>query len=151
MKTEEIREGILKGDAEAIREFDSIVNGLNFTGTQQYYRWSKLFPWFLLTDGTAFVYTVTQCGWFFDHIIDFLVNDRENEDYFVFSITRLENNDWLFKVEDGNYNIFHSATVSGEFPLKEFEVWQGTTCFPKRDKPWEMGPLYNVVYLRSEH
>jgi hypothetical protein len=39
----------------------------NFTGTEQWYRWSILFPWALMTDGTMYLYQ-NGAGWLIDAI-----------------------------------------------------------------------------------
>jgi hypothetical protein len=59
-----------------------ISNNLSqFSGTEAYYRYSPLFPFMLLTDGTKYLSDACQCYWLLDIIasmqLDPLIKDHQ--------------------------------------------------------------------------
>ncbi|KUJ56422.1 DUF6876 family protein [Chryseobacterium aquaticum] len=105
-----------------------------FTGTENYY--SYIFG-ILLTDGVKNVADEEKCFWFLDSIASYQTSQRfQNEDFQVWTIKRIKNEQFNLSASDGNENQLMSATIPfSDFFFEEFTIWKEG----------------NVLLLPSEH
>lgn len=92
-----------------------------FTGTEHYYRISKLH---LLTDGTKFLADEAKCYWLMDAIASYLPKNF-NDDFAVANLVVNDNKAEL-TLDDGNGNIFARQFIEyTDFPLPEVKIYCG--------------------------
>ena len=53
----------------------------SFIGTEKYYKYSPLFPNFLLTDGTRYVVKQCEAGWLIDEIAAYQIDPKIKKSY----------------------------------------------------------------------
>lgn len=94
----------------------------NFYGTENYHRWSVLFPKFVLTDGAKFI--ADECGayWLMDAIASYLPKYRD--DGFATACLKKSASGFLLRIEDGNDNAFATQAIEySDFPLDEITLY----------------------------
>lgn len=120
-----------------------------FTGTTQYYRYSKLFPFLLLTDGTKFLAERGECYWLFDKIatLQIVPAIKEHPKLRQIQFWKLvvhENRSATLTCEwDKNQTVYQEGLYSTDFPLSEVRVWIQPTEFT--------GTRSLVAFLPSEY
>ena len=112
---------------QAVNEI--ISNLAKFTGTEQYYRYSPLFPFMLLTDGTKYLADSCQCYWLFDLIasmqLEQLIRDHKQLQLLQF---------WRLNVKadrsasvicewDSEQTVYTQNIEYTDFPLTEARIW----------------------------
>ncbi len=99
----------------------------NFTGTEQWHRWSTLFRNCLLTDGANYLAKKAGAFWFMD-IIGSILSKIKPHGFAVCEITKTETGNALFTADDGNGNVFYRQWIKGTdapFNFRVFAVWDG--------------------------
>lgn len=118
-----------------------------FTGTEQYHKWSILFPNHRLTDGAKYV--AEKCGayWIFDLIASHHNKAMKHEvlrDMQVWKLT-VNGNKATIVCEDGNNNkILQQKIPYTDFPLPEITLWVQPT-------QGEDGKMKWIIFLPSEY
>ena len=102
---------------------DEILNTIpNFIGTENYFKWSMLFPQFVLTDGVKFI--ADECGayWLMDAIAS---HKRKYEgEGFAVATLRRNANGFTLRIEDGDDNALERQTIEySDFPLDEITLY----------------------------
>jgi len=76
-----------------------------FSGTENYYAWSILFPRFKLTDGTKYLSEKAQAYWLMDVIGSYQCNQKfRNEGFQVWKLKKTKDDEAIVVAEDGNGN-----------------------------------------------
>lgn len=94
----------------------------NFYGTEHYYKWSPLFPDFVLTDGAKYI--ADSCGayWLMDAIASHRARYK-HEEFVVISFAKY-GSAWKLQFEDGNDHIIARQTIQfSDFPLDEIKLY----------------------------
>lgn len=94
----------------------------NFYGTENYHRWSAMFPNFVLTDGAKYI--ADSCGayWLMDAIASHRASYR-HEDLVVARLIKFDHG-WKLRLEDGNDNIQVTQNIKfSDFPLDEIKLY----------------------------
>lgn len=98
-----------------------------FTGTEEYHRFSPLWPNVLLTDGAKYLAEKAQAYWFMDVIGSVIKCTKGIEQYWMlncFLKVNLENNTAVVTVTDGNKKELYKQNISyTDFPLAEVNVY----------------------------
>lgn len=107
-----------------------ISNNLRqFTGTSAYYRYSPLFPFMLLTDGTKYLSDECQCYWFLDIIasmqLDPLIRDHQELQTMQFwNLTVNADRSATVTCEWDRHQTVYTQTIGyTDFPLNEVRIW----------------------------
>ncbi len=96
-------------------------NLANFTGTEQYHRWSPLFKNVVLTDGTMYL-AEQGIFWLMDVIGSLLPLPIIKKEPFLTAVYNKENQ--LFTLDDGNGNVLYSQDIpSPTFPLDSIRLF----------------------------
>lgn len=117
-----------------------LISGLDqFTGTEEYHRWSSVFPNFVLTDGAKFLAKEAECYWLMDMIASYR-QIYADEGFASATLSWVEDGTWVFTLDDGNGNILVTQKFEfSDFPLPAI----GLFVAPQGDL-W-------VIMLRSEY
>ncbi len=117
-----------------------------FSGTENYYRWSILFPRMVLTDGTKYLADVGQCYWLMDAIASHqrkclrFPELRENQ-FWTLKVNLKEREAVLTCQIDSNMKpTIRQRIPFTDFPLEEMKLW----VEPLGDDKY-------VILLPSEH
>lgn len=119
-----------------------------FYGTEKYYRWSKLYPKFFLTDGAWWLANNAECFWLMDLIGSWQYNKKVHREYFqVWKLMYFKGSDpeyppltignvleikhsqpvppfWMAVCEDGNGRIIAEQKIEySDFPLYDFKLY----------------------------
>jgi hypothetical protein len=93
-----------------------------FTGTERWYRWSSLFPRFLLTDGAKYLADRAGAYWLMD-IIGSYQHELDKEG---FQVWRLEKTgtEAVVVCDDGNGNVLAKQEIPyTNFPMNKVELY----------------------------
>lgn len=120
-----------------------------FFGTSQYYRYSPLFPNFLLTDGTLYVAEACEAFWLVDliasHQINPVISKHPELQALQFWYLTVKDNKALLTCEwDKNEVVYTENIEPTNFPLSFIKIWVA-----KRQV--EKGKYTFIAYLPSEH
>ena len=110
----------------------------NFYGTEHYYKWSPLFPNFVLTDGAKYI--AESCGAYW--LMDAIASHRTSYVYESFLAVTLKKvrSAWVLYITDGNENTLTRQVIEfSDFPLDEIKLF-----VVKQDDLW-------VIMLPSEY
>lgn len=125
------------------RNFNDEV-GCQFTGTCEYFRWSYLFPWAYLTDGTKHIAQTLECFWFFDVIASYQMHPDVHKEPLQFWSIEVKDNRAIIRVErDTDQPMLHQVIEYCSFPDGILRVWGSRSIFD--------GKTIFVLYLPSEH
>jgi hypothetical protein len=109
---------------------NEILNNLaQFTGTEKYYRYSPLFPFMLLTDGTRYLAESCDCYWLIDLIasmqLDRLIKEHEQLQSLQFwKLTVNDDRSATVICEWDSEQIVYSQKIDyTDFPLNEARIW----------------------------
>lgn len=118
--------------------------GHTFTGTSQYHRWSYLFPWAYLTDGTKHVADTFDAYWFMDLIASYQTHPDVQKEHLQFWNLTVKDNRAIAKVDrDIDEPILHQKIEYTDFPDGTLNVWVAHTKLN--------GTFAIAMYLPSEH
>ena len=111
-----------------------------FTGTEDYTRWSALFRNFVLTDGALYLAENAGAFWLMDAIASHL-GSYKNEGFVVAHLCMIgSTGKWSLLLEDGNDNTLAEQTIEfSDFPLEEITLY-----VIQQDDLW-------VILLTSEY
>lgn len=123
-----------------------------FIGTTQYYCYSRLFSYLLLTDGTKFLIEKTRCYWLFNTIAALQLHPLIKEHFKLQQIQF-----WTFTVADNRsatlicewdkgMTVYEERIERINFYLESISIWVQPTRFP--DNP---DNCYYIAYLPSEY
>ncbi len=106
-----------------------------FTGTSGYFRYSLLFPYFLLTDGTKYLAESAECYWLMDfiasHQVNPLIRENENLKRIQFWQIRVDNNRAKIWVEeDKDEPVFSELIDYTDFPLERLTLYVQPVYLP---------------------
>ena len=91
--------------------------GREFRCTTQYYQWSSLFPFMLLTDGAYHVAEAFDAHWFIDLIGSYQDEPKVKQEYFQFWTLEACNGKGFAKLEhDTNHEILRQRLDYTTFP-----------------------------------
>ena len=99
-----------------------------FFGTEEYHRFSILFPKTVLTDGAKWLADNGECYWLMD-IIGSIEEIIANEPFTVVELTiqnkaQVSNPKALVKVDDGNGNVLYTQLIEyTDFPLNHVKLY----------------------------
>ncbi|NJK95892.1 MAG: hypothetical protein HC905_14155 [Bacteroidales bacterium] len=96
-----------------------------FTGTESYYRYSKLFYNYLLTDGVLHAAENYGLYWFMDVICSYQGEEKmKAEEFQVWKLKRIEDDRFKVTADDGNGNILQFQDIEfSDFTEDEFTVY----------------------------
>lgn len=97
-------------------------NLAQFIGTENYYRWSVLFPNFILTDGAKYLAEEAGAYW----LMDLIASHRGAFHRDTFAVVKLKKRekDWLVVIEDGNDNEYARQVIEySDFPLDDLTLY----------------------------
>lgn len=101
----------------------------NFTGSEQWHRWSVLFRNCLLTDGAKYLCEKAGAYWFADIIASILPQIKKAGDFATCKITKNKTGSGaVFTADDGNGNVFYSQKIDltdAPFNFRVFASWDG--------------------------
>lgn len=93
-----------------------------FTGTEQYYKWSVLFPNFVLTDGAKYVAETCGAYWLMDAIASY--KQRYDKEGFAVAHLKKAKKGWVLTIDDGNDNVLATQKIEfSDFPLDEIKLY----------------------------
>jgi hypothetical protein len=113
----------------------------NFTGTENYHRYSGLFKTLILTDGAKYLAEKAGAFWFMD-IIGLILPEIHAEGFAICKIKKTGDSA-LFTADDGNGNIIYRRNISFTDAPFDFKVFVQPTVVG--------GAPYTVVMLPSEY
>lgn len=123
-----------------------------FIGTTQYYRYSPLFPYLLLTDGTKFLVEKSRSYWLFNTIAALQLHPPIREhfksqqiQFWTFTVTDNRSATLICEWDKG-MTVYEEKMEPINFYLESISIWVQPTRFP--DKPEN---CYYVAYLPSEY
>lgn len=121
-----------------------------FSGTSQYYRYSPLFPWLVLTDGTRYLVEHGECYWLIDQIASLqfyptIKNHRELKALQLWRLDVKEDKSAMLSCEwDSNKVVYTESISHTDFPLDSVRIWIAPTWL--EDSGW-----VKVAFLPSEY
>ncbi len=107
-----------------------------FSGTTAYYRYSSLFPFMLLTDGTRCLAQDCNCYWLIDTIASMQTSSviRKHEKLQSFQSWKLvvnsDNSAVLTCEWDSDEVVFSKELTYTDCPLPEVRIWVQPWCHP---------------------
>lgn len=111
-----------------------------FTGTEAYFKWSNLFPNFVLTDGTRFLAQEAGAFWLMDLFASHYRSYRD-EGFAAIKVLRKDSGDVQVLITDGNDHILaEQDNISTDFPLDDLTLYAA----PADENLW-------VIMLTSEY
>lgn len=122
-----------------------------FTGTTRYYRFSQLFPYLLLTDGTTYLAEACQCDWLLEKIATLQMHPHifnhpalHMMQYWTLAVR--ENGTATLRCEwDKGKTVYTEEIPFTSFPLPKVCLWvQPCSYTQEGKKEW-------VIYLPSEY
>lgn len=99
-----------------------------FFGTEEYHKFSILFPKTVLTDGAKWLADNAECYWLMD-IIGSIEEIIADEPFTVVELTiqnkaQVHNHKALVKVDDGNGNVLYTQLIEyTDFPLNQVKLY----------------------------
>ena len=94
-----------------------------FTGTEQYHKFSPLFRTFVLTDGAKYLAEEGHCYWLMDAIASHRASYK-NEGFVVAKFGKKGNEWWKLTLEDGNDNVLARQAIEfSDFPLDAITLY----------------------------
>ena len=100
-----------------------ILNTLpNFYGTESYYKWSMLFPRFVMTDGAKYIADSCDAYWLMDAIASHFKSYKTHG----FAVAKLKQHSkgFVLRIEDGDDNALERQTIEySDFPLDEIMLY----------------------------
>lgn len=94
-----------------------------FIGTEHYYKWSVLFPKFVLTDGAKYVADNAGAYWLMDLIASHQPKVRKITEFQVWKLEKTGSSA-VVRCEDGNYHeIMRQEIEYIDFPLDKIDLW----------------------------
>jgi hypothetical protein len=95
-----------------------------FTGSEQFRRWSVLFPRDILTDGAHYLAQKASAFWLMDLIASWQHKPQLRAEAFqTWTLTRTGDN-WLAVCDDGNGNVITRQRIEySDFPLPTFKLF----------------------------
>lgn len=114
-----------------------------FTGTEHYFKWSPVFPNFVLTDGARFLAEQAKAYWLMDLFASY-APDYQKKGFAAMTLT-VDGNEGLMVITDGNGNELAKQVVGHtDFPLDKIDLWAEPTCDQDGRPFW-------IILLPSEH
>lgn len=96
----------------------------NFYGTQSWYRWSKLYPNILMTDGVKFLADNAKAYWLCDAIASHQSNEKVAKEWFQAWRLYKGKGMWILRCEDGNDRLIVEQLIEyTDFPLNTIGIW----------------------------
>lgn len=94
-----------------------------FIGTTAYYRFSRLFHTFVLTDGTQFLADEAGAYWLMDLIASHFAR-YHNQDFIAVKLKRNKKGGCTVRLEDGNDGLLAQQRVEyTDFPFEEITLY----------------------------
>jgi hypothetical protein len=117
-----------------------------FTGTEAYYRWSALYPNFVLTDGAKYVAEEGKAYWLMDVIASWQAEPKVNKERFQVWILTVDDGARAEVVaEDGNGHVLALQMIGyTDFPLQQIKLYASY-------RGWHQDDRYMVILLPSEY
>ena len=110
----------------------------NFYGTEHYYKWSILFPRFVMTDGAQYIADTCGAYWLMDAIASYQ-QSYAGEDFVVAKFMAIVGG-WELNITDGNEHFLAQQKIEySDFPLDELTLY-----VVRQDDLW-------VILLPSEY
>ena len=107
-----------------------------FSGSEQYHRWSPLFPKVVATDGVMFLARECCSFWLLD-VVGSVLPEFNSEEFLTATYNKEQH---LFTLDDGNGNVLYAQQISlPTFPLDEIKLFVTD------------GEGYKVIMLPSEY
>lgn len=101
----------------------------NFTGSENFHRWSIIFRNCILTDGMKYLCEKAGAYWFADIIASILPKIKQAGNFSTCQIKKNKTgNGCVFTADDGNGSVFYTQQISytdAPFNFKVFAVWDG--------------------------
>jgi hypothetical protein len=96
-----------------------------FTGTELYYKYSVLFPDYLLTDGIKYAAEHYGLYWFIDIVCSYQGEEKiKKEEFQVWTLKRTTGNAFQVTADDGNENILQTQEIEfSDFSMDNFKVF----------------------------
>ena len=123
-----------------------------FTGTTAYYRYSPLFPYFILTDGTHYLAEKGECYWLMDKIAALQMHPtikecRELQHIQFWKLVVHEDRSATLTCEKDDREVAYEESIKyTDFALNSVKIWVQRTRFPDNLKSWSY-----IAYLPSEY
>jgi hypothetical protein len=93
-----------------------------FYGTEEYHRWSILFPRFVLTDGAKYLAEQAGAYWLMDAIASY--KQRYVKEGFAVAHLKKAKKGWVLTIDDGNDNVLAKQKIEySDFPLDEIKLY----------------------------
>ena len=126
-----LEQAILRNDggektmSEKLTPEELQANLNQFTGTQEYHRWSVLFPKIVLTDGALYLAEQAGAYWLMDAIGSHQINPKVRWEGFQVWILRVESDHQArLTCEDGNGKVITSQEIEyTDFTLPEVKLY----------------------------
>ena len=100
-----------------------ILNTLpNFYGTDNYFKWSMLFPQLVMTDGAKYIADSCDAYWLMDAIASHFKSYKTHG----FAVAKLKQHSkgFVLRIEDGDDNALERQTIEYiDFPLDEITLY----------------------------
>ena len=94
----------------------------NFYGTENYHRWSAMFPNFVLTDGAKYIAEFCGAYWLMDAIASHRAR-YAHETFLAVTLKRVRSN-WVLYITDGDENTLARQFIEfSDFPLDEIKLF----------------------------
>lgn len=95
-----------------------------FTGTENYHRYSALFRTFVLTDGAKYLAEEAGAYWLMDAIASHRASYK-NEGFVAAKLSKATaSNGWVLRLEDGNDGLLADQLIEySDFPLDEITLY----------------------------
>jgi hypothetical protein len=114
-----------------------------FSGTEQWYRWSRMFPWSLLTDGSKYV-AENGAAWLMDAICSHQTALIRTITPQFWALEKKGGSVWLTMERDENDVVIRQDIPFTDFPLDnfngKFRVWAS----------WDSPDAF-IIFLPSEY
>ena len=94
----------------------------NFYGTENYCKWSMLFPRFVMTDGAKYIADSCDAYWLMDAIASHFKSYKTHG----FAVAKLKQHSkgFVLRIEDGDDNALERQTIEySDFPLDEIMLY----------------------------
>lgn len=94
-----------------------------FTGTEQWYRFSALFPRFLLTDGTQYLAEKAGAYWLMDAIASHVKSYKDSG--FAIVTLKKKGDLWILRIadDDPGQTLASQVIEFSDFPLDEIKLY----------------------------
>lgn len=95
-----------------------------FSGTQEWHKWSILFPRFVLTDGAKYVADACGAYWLMDLIASWQTRAKVRQEDFQVWTLKVKDREGRVVADDGDGNKLAEQIISNtDFPLDEIKLY----------------------------